>query len=458
MARVAQRGGGGATGLKIALLVALFISLLALSLPGSVPLILVLWFWIGILLALWTAHVILTAVPEAVADEPRMILPSEQPEAIKQVMDVRVALERRGLRLFRGPLRGEPSDVFSTLRESFRGTSLPLLQEDEQLGCAIVLIDDSVGRDQRRRSTLRNWILFLATLITTTMAGAAQQGIDLVAHPERFMAGLPFSLGLMAILGVHELGHYFTAKRHGIDVTPPFFIPVPFALGTFGAFIKMRVPPHDRRSMFDVAVAGPLAGLVIAIPALYFGLLGSTVLPFPLPHDLQETSGTYTSLLLAFVAHLALGSAVNPSSAIMLSPLAFAGWLGLWITALNLMPIGSLDGGHMARAMFGSRIGKAISETTLWGLFLLALFVWPALLLWALIAFLLAGRGAPPMNDLTPVSGGRKVLGYATFLILLLILAPVAPFTSERPAEPAQPLPQSAPEPEMKRPVDPRLV
>jgi membrane-associated protease RseP (regulator of RpoE activity) len=110
---------------------------------------------------------------------------------------------------------------------------------------------------------------------------------------------------------------------------------------------------------------------------------------------------------------------------VQLSPLAFAGWLGLFITALNLLPVGQLDGGHITRAMFGSRVGQTISGMAMWSLFLLALFVWPGLMMWALIVFLIAGRGTPPLNDLTTLDPGRLAVGYVAMMILILILAPM---------------------------------
>jgi Zn-dependent protease len=113
-----------------------------------------------------------------------------------------------------------------------------------------------------------HWLLFVATIATTTWAGALPAGVNLLQQPERFAVGLPYSLGFLLILGAHEMGHYLTARRYGIQVTPPFFVPVPFALGTFGAFIKIKSITPNRRSLFDVAVAGPLSGLVFAIPAL----------------------------------------------------------------------------------------------------------------------------------------------------------------------------------------------
>lgn len=132
-----------------------------------------------------------------------------------------------------------------------------------------------------------------------------------------------------------------------------------------------------------------------------------------------------SSLLFALLAKLAMPEALEQGYVLRLSPLAFAGWLGLLVTALNLLPIGQLDGGHIARAMFGSRVGGTISSIAMWSLFLLAIFVWPGLLMFAILVFFIAGNPTPPLNDLTPLSTGRHWLGYAAFLILALILVPL---------------------------------
>lgn len=281
-----------------------------------------------------------------------------------------------------------------------------------------------------------HWALFGLTFLTTTFAGAAHQGVNLLRQPEKFAVGLPYSLALLSILGLHELGHYFTARYHGIRVTPPFFIPAPFALGTFGAFIQMRSPARDRKGLFDMAIAGPLAGLVVAIPALYWGLQSSTVIPGGAKAAGAAGAGMWrASILVSGLIKAGLGDAVRDGDAIRLGPLAFAGWLGLLITALNLIPVGQLDGGHIARAMFGGRAADRIGRAAMLALFLLALTVWPGLMTWAIIVFFLAGRGAPPLDDVTPLCRRRKMLGLFAFLLLVLILTPM-PEGSPPPPEP----------------------
>ena len=151
------------------------------------------------------------------------------------------------------------------------------------------------------------------------------------------------------------------ARRHAMDVTPPYFIPVPFGLGTFGAFIQMRSPPANRKALFDVAVAGPLAGLVIAVPALLLGLRSSSITAGgdgTLSHGFLHGATVGSSILFTVLTKISLGEAAQYGALVQLSPLAFAGWLGFFITALNLLPVGQLDGGHITRSMLGSRVGQ----------------------------------------------------------------------------------------------------
>lgn len=406
--------------------------ILLLLLPGGSWLTGGMWLWIILLLCLWIIWMVAAPMPMAEEAEevgPRMLSEAEQPEVVRELMNVRMALEEGGTRIFRGRLRQPAESAFQRLQQELSPQTVPLLQQDEQFGSAIVLMPKPVEQATLERPTRPwlHWTLFGLTVLTTTWAGALHQGINLLEEPQRFAVGLPYSIGLLLILGIHELGHYFTARRHGMRVTPPYFIPVPFALGTFGAFIQMKSPSENRRALFDVAVAGPLAGLVVAIPALLIGLQYSEVLTVETAPSHQAMRGTSvgSSLLFALLSKLMLGNELEYGHVLRLSPLAFAGWLGLLVTGLNLLPIGQLDGGHMARAMFGSRAGGIISSVALWSLFLLAIFVWPALLFWALLVFFVAGRGTPPLNDLTPITAGRQWLGYATFLILALILIPL---------------------------------
>jgi membrane-associated protease RseP (regulator of RpoE activity) len=419
-----------------------FLYLLALLLPWLIFLFLPggtiaghALFWLAMLFSLLLIWVVSAnkrrlAAAAGPALGPRMLNEAEQPEAVRQVMDVKIAIEEDGVQLFRGPLRDAASVSFEKLNRTLPRGFVPLVQQDEQLGAKIVLIPKSAEEGLARKPVRPwlHWLLFGLTIITTTWAGATHQGVDLAQEPGRFVVGLPYSIGLLLILGVHELGHFFMARRHGMDVTPPYFIPVPFGLGTFGAFIQMRSPPASRKALFDVAVAGPLAGLVIAVPALLLGLRFSTITAGTdgtIAHGFLHGATVGSSILFTVLTKVSLGDAAQYGALVQLSPLAFAGWLGLFITALNLLPVGQLDGGHITRAMFGSRVGQTISSVAMWSLFLLALFVWPGLMMWALIVFLIAGRGTPPLNDLTTLDAGRLAVGYVAMIILILILAPM---------------------------------
>lgn len=276
---------------------------------------------------------------------------------------------------------------------------------------------------------LVNLALFAATLVTTSFAGAAHQGVNLFERPDAWTLGLPYGIGVMLILGVHEMGHYVAARFHRVPVSLPYFIPVPFALGTFGAFIRMPALLKTRRQLFDIGVAGPLAGLAVAIPALALGLQWSVVVPPGAPavggHAGQGVSVT-ASMLLAFISKLALGDSLATGHYVVLHPLAFAGWLGLMITALNLLPVGQLDGGHVARALFGQSRASAIGRATLFGMVALGLFVWSGLLFWALLVFFIAGApGMPPVEAVTPLDRRRQALAWGAFALLALILLPV---------------------------------
>jgi membrane-associated protease RseP (regulator of RpoE activity) len=407
-----------------------------------------LWFFLAMLICFSLLQLVLGASPRARRletaglsreDEPvpephvRMFYPEQQPDVVREVMDVQLATEDNGVQAYQGPLRVDSEVAYRRLKESFSTGVVPLLQQDERHGSLILLLPQPVekARLERPIRPWLHWLLFGLTVLTTTWAGAAQQGVNLLERPMDFTVGLPYALGLLAILGVHELGHYFAGRLHGMSVTPPFFIPVPFALGTFGAFIQLRTPPENRRSLFDMAIAGPLAGLVVAIPILLIGLQQSQVITGTLTAEQSAGLPRYgvmsagSSISMALMAKLVFGAELQESCLIVMSPMAFAGWLGLFITALNLLPIGQLDGGHVTRAMFGLRIGRTISSIAMWSLLLLGLFVWPGLLMWALIVFFIAGRGTPPLEDVTPISPGRRLLGYTALIILLLILVPL---------------------------------
>ena len=338
--------------------------------------------------------------------------------------------------VFHGHLRVSPADVqehVAHLATHVVGRTPHVMVHEDAQGKPYLLIPNReletvLVQSIPPRRPLINAGLFVATLVTTTFAGAAHQGVNVFERPEAWTVGLPYGLGVMLILGVHEMGHYLAGRYHGVPVSLPYFIPIPFGLGTFGAFIRLPPLLKTRRQLFDIGVAGPLAGLAVAVPALALGLRWSTVLPI----DASASAGGHmqgvsvnASMLLALVSKMAIGETLSTGHYLLLHPLAFAGWLGLMITALNLLPVGQLDGGHVARALFGQSRAQAIGSATLFGMVALGLFVWSGLLFWALVVFFIAGApGIPPMEDVTPIDPRRRALAWFSFALLALILLP----------------------------------
>ena len=383
----------------------------------------------AVLLWLFLAHRRRVAAARRHASAPAVVESAPVPDdAILSVLHVEDSQWRGPAVVFTGRLRGHSETVFPYLTGHYKRLGMTAMLQPAPDGRVSVIVAPGFRDSLRGNSGLMvNILLFLLTLLTTTYAGARLEGVDLLKNPERFAAGLPYSFGLLGILGFHEMGHYLAARLHGMSVTPPYFIPVPFALGTFGAFIQMRSPSERRHALFDVAIAGPLAGLAVAIPALVVGFRQSRIVPW-LPEFLKDALAhtlPIQSYLMHLVGVLTLGPGIEQAALIDLSPLAFAGYLGLLVTALNLLPIGQLDGGHIARAMFGQRMGSLISHAALAALFGAALTVAPALMPWAVIVTVLGmARPVPPLDDVTPLGPGRKLLGWLAFGILVLILWP----------------------------------
>ena len=264
--------------------------------------------------------------------------------------------------------------------------------------------------------------LLLATVVTTIIAGALQQGVNPLASPGLLYKGIPFSFTLLLILGTHEMGHYLVSRRHHLDVTLPYFIPappIPFIIGTFGAFIRIRSPIRDKRALLDVGCAGPLTGVLVAIPVILVGLKLSTV---TVMGGGEEGLTLGEPLLFKLLSWLALGP-LTPEQNVVLHPAAFAGWIGLLVTALNLIPVGQLDGGHVAYALFPEH-HRYISLVSLGLLVICGLLFWKGWLFWAgLIAFL-GWRHPPPYQFWVPLDRRRRVLGIITIVVFVLTFSP----------------------------------
>ena len=270
-----------------------------------------------------------------------------------------------------------------------------------------------------------NVILLILTILTIVFFGGAWNWADYSGKPilsaESIGYGaLFFSLPLFAILGCHEMGHYVVAKRYHVRASLPFFLPSVPPLGTLGAFISMRDPIPNRRALLDIGVSGPLVGFAIAIPVTLAGLALSTASPAVSPTAVGEAirpSILFSLLSLFFPL---------PSS-FALHPLAFAGWVGLFVTAINLLPAGQLDGGHVARALLGRR-QFYVSWAAVLILFGMSVF-YPGWFIFGFLIFMLGVRHPPPLNDLTRLDPGRKLVGVVAVLILIITFVP-QPFAS----------------------------
>jgi len=276
----------------------------------------------------------------------------------------------------------------------------------------------------RRPTWKLNLVLFLLTGVTTVVAGAIQQGVNPLADPGQIYRGIPFSFTLLLILGAHECAHFLVSRHHHLDVSLPYFLPAPpfpFIVGTFGAFIRIRAPLRNNHALLDVGCSGPLTGVVVALPVLYIGLLHSQVRYSPG----RGISGLVLGepLFFKMVSWLAFGP-LPEDAVVLLHPVAFAGWIGLLVTALNLLPVGQLDGGHVVYALF-PRHHRLISLGSLGVLILLGLTLWYGWLVWAALLVLLGVRHPVPVDAWLPLDRRRRWVGGLTLLVFALSFTPV---------------------------------
>ncbi len=268
-------------------------------------------------------------------------------------------------------------------------------------------------------------LLFGLTVLTTLASGALMAGHDIFSNPLLIGNGASFSIALLAILGCHEFGHYYYAKKHGVNASLPYFIPLPppiTLIGTLGAFIKIRSQIPQRKALLEIGAAGPIAGFIVAIPVLFIGLSQSTIV------DLSQHEGTFIlgDSLMFKLAVMMIHPGLSPDADIMLHPIAFAGWIGLLVTMLNLLPIGQLDGGHIIFALMGES-HKKVAGICFILLIIMGIFLAPNWLVWAgIILILMRKIDHPPILHFEDHLDLRsRVIGFFSFLILVLCFVPV---------------------------------
>lgn len=294
------------------------------------------------------------------------------------------------------------------------------------------------------RATGRGWrlsiFLFLVTCLTTLLTGvefeAPARGIEilsfgqLLAQPSLLLLGVPYAAGILGILGTHEMGHYLACRRYGIDATPPYFLPSPpgMLFGTFGAFIRIRAPITDRKALFDIGVAGPLAGFAVAVPVMLLGVMMSEWRP-----DIPSASGLYLGdcLFTKFLTAWVVAPPPEPAGYVFtFGSVAMAGWVGFLATALNLLPVGQLDGGHIAYAVSG-RLHTIVSRLCLAAFVILGLRVNESWLFWATVLVFLSPRHPILLDESRRLSPARLAVAALAALVLLIsfIPSPIRPIS-----------------------------
>ncbi len=273
---------------------------------------------------------------------------------------------------------------------------------------------------QERRLPRLNIALYIITFFTTMLAGALGEGVNPFVDPSNIVKGFPFSLTLMLILSAHEFGHYLVSRKEGVESTLPFFIPAPPPVGSFGAIIRMRSAIPSKRVLMAIGAGGPLAGFMVALPAVIVGLSLSS-------YGVSETQeGGITlgsSLLFSLLTRLVMGVSAGDHN-IYLHSVAFAGWWGFFITALNLLPIGQTDGGHIVYSIFG-RHHKRVSQVVFVCLVPMGIFLWWGWLTWAVVMYYVGLRHPPVMDETTELDFRHRLVGALVLVVFALTFLPV---------------------------------
>ena len=357
---------------------------------------------------------------------------------------------------YRGELLGDPISAYDRLSANLRQLNITPLFREESSTQVILLVEGIIK--PRPSNPLINLILFILTLLSMVFAGAMYSyngplpdglGEFLLTILRSLPSGIPFAFSLLSILLAHEFGHYIAGRIHNTHVTLPYFIPFPISpFGTMGAFIQLKEPPKNKRVLLDIGIAGPLAGLFVAIPILLYGLSISQIDIIELaPGQGLQLEG---NSILYLLSKLIIFGQLLPAPAdyggmlplvywvryfftsqpfplggidVLISPIAWAGWAGLLVTALNLIPAGQLDGGHVIYSLIGKKV-KYMQPIVLVILVILG-FAWSGWWIWAVLILLLGRVYAEPLDQITTINSGRKIVAIIGLIIFLLVFTPV---------------------------------
>jgi membrane-associated protease RseP (regulator of RpoE activity) len=287
---------------------------------------------------------------------------------------------------------------------------------------------------QRQMFPWVNVALFGVTCVSTMIVGTALMedythswsGVlaflgEMLRNPAVLLKGLPFSFAIMTILLAHEMGHYLTCRYYGIDATLPYFIPAPTMVGTMGAFIRIKSPIQHRAALLEVGIAGPIAGFVLAVPTLIIALAKSSGFISP---DASLFGIERGEPLIFKLFEFVMGKMPPAGMTVNLHPIGFAAWFGFFATALNLLPVGQLDGGHVSYALFGG-VHKRISKAFLFTLIPLGLFYWPGWLLWTTVLLFIGLRHPMTLDDSAPLKPRHTALGWIALAMFVLCFTPI---------------------------------
>ncbi|MGB8214862.1 MAG: site-2 protease family protein [Anaerolineales bacterium] len=367
--------------------------------------------------------------------------------------DVTLGDPKKGYFLrYRGELLRDSVEAYDQLAEALRPYDITPLFRLEEGRQTVLLVHGTIH--PKPSKVWVNLLLFALTVLSVLFTGAVYgytgpNPTDTLGWLRMLITGWPFAISLLAILLAHEFGHYFVGRARGAAVTLPYFIPLPAPLspiGTLGAFIQMKSIPRNKRALFDLAIAGPLAGLVVAIPVLLYGLSQSSLGRIAAVQGAFEEGNSVLYLLAKFVIFgKMLPAPVNLSGLpllyhwityffagqpspvgsmdVMLGQVAWAGWVGLLVTFLNLVPAGQLDGGHIIYAVLGKRANRILPIILI--VMVLLGFLWLGWWLWAVLLFLMGRSHAEPLDQITQLDPSRKALAVLILVIFLLVLMPI---------------------------------
>ena len=354
---------------------------------------------------------------------------------------------------YRGLLLGDDSAAaYDQLADSVRAYGLtPLFRKEGERH--LIFLAPSLPEPKKRLPTT-NIVMFVLTVLSVLFVSVEPQGPipsdlrgQLLMIFQNFLTGWPFALSLMSILLAHEFGHYLMSRYHKTAATLPYFIPFPLPpLGTMGAVIQMQAVPKNKRILFDIGIAGPLAGMVVAIPVLLYGLTISKLGPVVADPNgwiegnslfylfskfvifgklLPEPATTHgLPLFLHWIRYFFTGTPLPIGGVdVFISNVALAGWAGLLVTALNLIPVGTLDGGHVTYALFGEKIRKAYPFVV--GILVVMGFVAQTWWLWAVLLLWLGRVHAEPLDQITELDPRRRAIGWFAILLFILVFSPV---------------------------------